>query len=253
MIGRQGRRAEAARALGFRSAGRTHEGRVRRLNEDSLLEAPQLGLWAVADGMGGHAAGEVASRRVVEALATLPAPASGFGFVRDAGEALKRANAELIAFAAGRGADVVGSTVVVLLAVDGHWACLWAGDSRGYLFRDGRLSRLTRDHSLVQELVDKGALTPAEARASRRGNVITRAVGVDPVLELEMAQGPTQAGDLFLLCSDGLTGVLEDREIETLLARTPSLEACAERLVEAALERSAPDNVTAVLVRAEPA
>ena len=249
MTGRPARRAEGALAL--RSAGRTHEGRVRRLNEDSLLEAPQLGLWAVADGMGGHEAGEVASRRVVDALAALPAPASGFGFVRDVSEALQRANAELIEYAAGRHTDVVGSTVVVLLAVDGHWACLWAGDSRGYLFRDGRLARLTRDHSLVQELVDKGALTPAEAHASRRANVITRAVGVDAALDLEMAQGPIRLGDTFLLCSDGLTGVLDDGEIEGLLARVPDPQACAGRLVEAALDRGAPDNVTAVLVRAE--
>lgn len=251
MIRRLASRAEAARALRLHSAGRTHEGCVRRLNEDSFIEAPQLGLWAVADGMGGHEAGEVASRKVVEALAALPAPASGFGFVRDVSEALQSANGELIAFAAERYADVVGSTVVALLAVDGHYACLWAGDSRGYLFRGGALSRLTRDHSLVQELVDKGALTPDEARTSRRGNVITRAVGVDAALELEMAQGPMRLGDVFLLCSDGLTGVLEDGEIAALLARVADLETCAERLVEAALERGAPDNVTAVLVRAE--
>ncbi|MFC3077378.1 PP2C family protein-serine/threonine phosphatase [Phenylobacterium terrae] len=251
MIRRLASRAEAARALLLSSAGRTHEGCVRRLNEDAFIEAPHLGLWAVADGMGGHEAGEVASGRVVDALAALPAPASGFGFVRDVSEALQAANAELIAYAAGRHTDVVGSTVVALLAVDGHYACLWAGDSRGYLWREGALCPLTRDHSLVQELVDSGALTPAEARTSRRGNVITRAVGVDPVLELAMAQGPMALGDVFLLCSDGLTGVLEDGEIADLLATAPGLDAAAEGLVAAALERGAPDNVTVVLVRAE--
>src|SRR5690606_26038135 len=130
LSGRPASRAEPPGAFVFRSAGRTHEGRVRRLNEDGFVESSRLGLWAVADGMGGHAAGEVASRKVVESLAALPAPASGFGFVRDVTEALKAANAELIAYAADRGADAVGSTVVVLLAVDGHYACLWAGDSR---------------------------------------------------------------------------------------------------------------------------
>lgn len=250
MSGRPANRAEPPGAFVFRSAGRTHEGRVRRLNEDGFIESSRLGLWAVADGMGGHAAGEVASRKVVESLAALPAPASGFGFVRDVTEALKAANAELIAYAADRGADAVGSTVVVLLAVDGHYACLWAGDSRGYLFRDGALSPLTRDHSLVQALVDSGALTPSEAKSSRRGNVITKAVGVDPALELDMVQGPLRDGDLFLLCSDGLTGVLDEAEIAALLA-PPDPDACAERLVAAALSRGAPDNVTVVLVRAE--
>lgn len=251
MIGRWASRAEAARGLVFHSAARTHEGCVRRLNEDSFIAAPQAGLWAVADGMGGHEAGEVASRKVVEALAALPAPASGYGFARDVSDALQAVNADLLDYATDRRTDVVGSTVVVLLAVDGHWACLWAGDSRAYLWRKDVLAPVTRDHSLVQALVDSGALTPAEARSSRRANVITRAVGVDAALELEMRQGPLQPGDVFLLCSDGLSGVLDEGEIAAMLARSGDVDDGAQRLVAAALARGAPDNVTVVLVRAE--
>ncbi|HEY9217385.1 MAG TPA: protein phosphatase 2C domain-containing protein [Phenylobacterium sp.] len=226
---------------------------MRKLNEDSFLARPQLGLWAVADGMGGHEAGEVASRVVVEALDGVPQQASGFAFVREVSGALQDANRRLIEFAAARSADVVGSTVVALLAFEGHYACLWAGDSRAYRFAGGQLAPLTNDHSLIQQLIDSGALTRAEAKRSRRGHVITRAVGVDPTLDLEMRQGPLAAGDTFLLCSDGLTGVLEDADIADVLATAPDLETCAERLLALSLSRGAPDNVTVVLVHAESA
>jgi protein phosphatase len=140
---------------------------------------------------------------------------------------------------------------VALLVHEAHYACVWAGDSRGYLYRRGALTPLTRDHSLVQELVDSGAMTAAEARRSNRRNVITRAVGIDAVLELDMRQDPLEPGDLFLLCSDGLTGVLEDDEIAAAFAQASDLGACADGLIEQSLRRGAPDNVTLVLVRAE--
>lgn len=221
---------------------------MRPLNEDSFLDLPEVGLWAVADGMGGHDCGEVASRMVVEALGALPPPASGYAFVREASEALQRANRSLLAFAAERSADVVGSTVVTLLAFDGHYACLWAGDSRAYLRRRGELCQLTRDHSLVQELIDSGALSQAEARRSRRGHVITRAVGVEPTLDLEMRQGTLAESDTFLLCSDGLNAVLEDADIDEVLAGARGLADAADRLVDLSLARGAPDNVTVLLV-----
>jgi serine/threonine protein phosphatase PrpC len=235
--------------LRFVTAARTHVGRVRRLNEDSHLCRPELGLWAVADGMGGHAQGDRASRLITDRLAALAAPPDAPGLLRAVEQTLQDCNGELQRAA---DLDVCGSTVVVLLAHGLHFAALWAGDSRLYRRRGGRLEQLTRDHSLVQEMVDRGRLTPEAARFHPLRNRITRAVGVDPVLELEALQDGLALGDLFLLCTDGLTSELEDDEIEALLA-TPDLEAAADALLAETLARGARDNVTLVLVRVETA
>jgi serine/threonine protein phosphatase PrpC len=237
-------------AFKFLSVGRTHAGCVRSLNEDALLNRADIGLWAVADGMGGHEGGEVASAAVVEALGGISNFSSAYAFRDAVAEALNATNAQLLALAAERG--TMGATVVTLLAHENHYACLWAGDSRAYFYRNGALKRLTRDHSLVQEMVDAGALSEERARAHPRANVITRAVGARENLDLESAFGNLQGGDRFLLCSDGLTGVVTDREIAEAMIRAP-LEAAAERLLETALARGAPDNVTLVLIAAEPA
>ncbi|HET6470116.1 MAG TPA: protein phosphatase 2C domain-containing protein [Geminicoccaceae bacterium] len=231
--------------LGFVTAARTHVGRVRRLNEDSHLCRPELGLWAVADGMGGHAHGDRASRLITDKLAAMPAPVDAPGLLRAVERELQDCNVELRR-TAGRH-DVSGSTVVVLLAHGPHFAALWAGDSRLYRLRGGRLQQLTRDHSLVQELVEQGRIGPEEARFHPLRNRITRAVGVDAALELEALQGSLAAGDLFLLCTDGLTGELEDDEIAARLGSNPP-EAAAEALLAEALTRGARDNVTLVLV-----
>ena len=140
--------------------------------------------------------------------------------------------------------------MVTLLVHEDHYACLWAGDSRAYLRRGGRLARITQDHSLVQEMVDAGTLTPEQSRTHRRANVITRAVGVSRSLTLDMLHAAVEPGDVFLLCSDGLTGVVEDIEIEAVL-RTGELEPAAEALMHLALERGARDNVTLVLIGAD--
>lgn len=238
--------------LVFESVARTHVGKVRRINEDNFCERLDVGLWAVADGMGGHQAGEVASGMIVETLAQIDDFSSGYAFLGDVRESIQRVNRTLIARAAVMApGSLIGSTVVVLLAFAGHYACLWAGDSRGYLLRGGRLEQITRDHSRVQELIDSGSLSRAEARHYARSNVITRAVGVTDRLALDTQQGPVQPGDLFLLCSDGLTGMVEDREIAALL-QNPLLEAAADSLIERTLEQGARDNVTVVLVRACP-
>jgi serine/threonine protein phosphatase PrpC len=232
------------------SVGRTHVGCVRSLNEDAVLNRADIGLWAVADGMGGHEGGEVASAAVVDALSGVSNFTTAYAFRDAAAQALIEANAKLVELSAERG--TMGSTVVTLLAHEGHYACLWAGDSRAYLYRAGALKRLTRDHSVVQEMIDAGAITEERARVHPRSNVITRAVGAREQLEVESVFGPIQAGDRFLLCSDGLTGVVTDREIAEHMIRAP-LEAAAERLIDQALARGAPDNVSLVLVAAEPA
>jgi serine/threonine protein phosphatase PrpC len=236
--------------LAFHSAGLTHVGQ-RALNEDSFLERTEVGLWAVADGMGGHESGEVASRLIVEALAAVTSFSSGYAFLDEVCASLMRVNGELIARAAALppGA-VIGSTAVVLLAFENHYACVWAGDSRAYLLRGGELMRITHDHSLVQELIDSGVIDPAEARTHHRGNVITRAVGAAPTLSLDMHNNAVEPGDRFLLCSDGLTGVVEDEEIARIIGQSP-LDAAADRLLATALERGARDNVTVLLVAAD--
>lgn len=235
-------------AFKFLSVGRTHVGCVRTLNEDALLNRSDIGLWAVADGMGGHEGGEVASAAVVEALGDVSNFSTAYAFRDAAAQALTDTNTRLIELAADHG--TMGSTVVALLAHEGHYACLWAGDSRVYLYRQGALKRLTHDHSLVQEMVDSGAISEDRARGHPRSNVITRAVGAREELELDGAFGPIHAGDRYLLCSDGLTGVVTDREIADAMVRAP-LEAAAERLLDQALARGAPDNVTLVMVAVE--
>lgn len=235
----------------FSCVARSHVGAVRRLNEDRVLARPEIGLWAVADGMGGHQAGDVASTAVVEALGQMGDADSGWALLTDAERRLQQVNGDLVARAAAFGPRArIGSTVVALLVYDGHYACLWAGDSRAYLLRDGQLRRLSRDHSVVQELVDAGVLAPGDAKGHRAANVITRAVGVDADLTLDLQHGEARPGDVFLLCSDGLTGLLDDAEIAARLG-VMSLDKAADDLLRLTLDRGAPDNVSLLIVRPE--
>jgi serine/threonine protein phosphatase PrpC len=235
--------------MGFEVVTRTHVGRKRTMNEDAVLSRPDLGLWAVADGMGGHDAGEVASALVVE---TLQSAAPGLGPEIQAPvlkTLLADANARLVAMAEAKGGGrTMGATVVALAADNEGYACLWAGDCRAYLARSGALHQLTRDHSLVQRLVDMGELTPAEARGHPNGNVVTRAVGADPALEVDAVAGEVAPGDAFLLASDGVTRVAEDEELLAAM-QAADLDAAAEVLVDLCLDRGAPDNLSFVIVR----
>ena len=235
--------------LTFESVARTHVGKVRKLNEDAFCDRGELGLWAVADGMGGHQAGDVASGLIVEALDRVDDVSSGYALLEDVRQSIQRVNRTLIARAAVMApGTLIGSTVVTLVVYADYYACLWAGDSRIYLLRNGRLEQVTRDHSRMQELIDSGSLSRLEARSYARSNVITRAVGVSDRLALDMQQGQLQVDDVFLLCSDGLTGALDDRAIAGILDK-PSLEAAADALIARTLEQGARDNVTVVLVR----
>lgn len=234
----------------YESTARTHVGCVRELNEDAYVDRPLIGLWAVADGMGGHHAGEVASGLIAESLNEVHLISSGYGFLDDVRSSLERVNNTLVARAGSlEPKAVIGSTVVAILAYGGHFACLWAGDSRAYLMRRGELRRVSRDHSMVQELIDAGNLSQEDARTYKRSNVITRAVGVYENFQTEMVQGVIEAGDVFLLCSDGLTGMVEDEEIARLLAEA-DLDLAADRMIQMCLDRGAKDNVTVVLIRA---
>ena len=206
-------------AFSWSSASRTHQGMVREYNQDACLELPGKGLWAVADGMGGHAVGDLASRMIVEALAEVSAGKSLERSVENAKGCLQRVNRALRKEAADRREALIGSTVVVLLAHRRRGVCLWAGDSRMYRYRDGSLEQLSRDHSQLEELVSSGLLSRAEAERHSSPNVITRAVGAEDSLKLEDRPFELRDGDLFLLCSDGLTNEVTDEEIARELMR----------------------------------
>jgi protein phosphatase/serine/threonine-protein phosphatase Stp1 len=238
-------RSGARAALPACSAA-THRGTVRAGNEDAMLDRASLGLWAVADGAGGHGAGEVASQAVVEALADIPNGLSAAEILAQLRLRLAAVHAGLQARSAAEGRSRPMATTVVLLVLRSeHFAALWVGDSRAYLFRNGVLARVTRDHSLVQDMVDSGSLSEEEAERHPQANVITRAVGADGPLELDKATGRAAAGDVFLLCSDGLFKAMDEPEIAARLLGGAS----AEALVEAAVAQGARDNVTAILVR----
>lgn len=225
----------------------TDAGTVRAGNEDAFVDLPARHLWAVADGAGGHDYGEVASSALKAAL-ELPVSATDpvlvvRTLVAGVHEALlRRAAAEV-----SNHAVTIASTLVVLLADGPHFACLWCGDSRAYLLRDGTLTQLTRDHSLVQELVDAGMLAAADMERHPSANVLTRAIGAPgPVPDIDKITGCAEPGDRFLLCSDGLFKALDAGAILTLL----TLERPAAALIAAALAAGARDNVTAVVVHA---
>lgn len=235
----------------YRSSAATHAGSVRTSNEDAYLDRPEAGLWAVADGAGGHRAGQAASLAVTDAVAAAiqggPRRQGLPQFAALLRRRVAEAHAALRAQAAAiHGADgVMAATLALLAAADGRYLCLWAGDARVYRLRAGNLVPLTRDHSLVQHLVDSGAILPTEAERHPKANVVLRAIGARHAPELDEASGTLQRGDRFLLCSDGLTRVLAHGALQASLARPGTRAAC---LIEAALARTASDNLTAVVV-----
>ena len=232
------------------SAGRSDTGKVRARNEDAFLDQPQQGLWVVADGMGGHQAGDLASRLIVESLAELPA---GLDFedrldaVRNSLHSINR-HLSLGLTLTGETQDLlVGSTVVALLAEGSQVACLWAGDSRCYLLRGRQLFQLSRDHSLLQELVAERGMSPAEAAQQPGAHALTRAVGAAEELQLDILELESLPGDVFLLCSDGLYQDL-DHDLLTAALLRPSPQLALQRLFELALAGPARDNLSAVVI-----
>ena len=226
--------------LSFRSAAATDVGRARTNNEDGFLERPDAGLWAVADGMGGHSHGEVASRMVCDALADFQLDGTFEEAVEATSRRLRDVNDHLLRQAkSSHPADRSGSTVVALLLRGVRSAVLWAGDSRVYRLRAGNLEQLSQDHSLA-------AITGPGAVES---SVITRAVGVQPDLDLDVHRDAVQADDRFLLCSDGLTRVVSEAQISTLMAAS-DLRAAVDGLIQATLDAGAPDNVTVLIAEA---
>jgi len=234
----------------FQSAARTHPGVVRPHNEDAVLQRGEAGIWAVSDGMGGHAAGDVASALVIDSLNEVPSNGSGFASPEAVRAALAWANGELHRRGSSVSPDQTMGATVTVLGVDArNFFCLWAGDSRLYRYRNRRLSQLTHDHRYIQALIDSGLIDEEEAAKHPRRSVITRAVGVDPDLKLDLCEGPIERGDLFLLVTDGVTGVCKDDEIADILSRH-DIEEAADMIVARCLQRGAPDNLSLVLVAA---
>lgn len=235
----------------WRSAGRTDPGKVRTRNEDAFLDCPEHGLWAVADGMGGHQAGDLASRLIVDSLRALP----GEGEYTQRLERLRgclhwinrRLNQQLTVTAQ-RPDTTMGSTVVALLLEHDRLACVWAGDSRCYLWRASRLYQLSRDHSLLELLIEQQQISKQQAAQHPRAHALTRAIGASEHLTLELLELNTQPGDVLLLCSDGLYQSLSSEALSQSLSLSTVDEALA-RLFECALRGAAQDNLTAVVVR----
>ncbi|MDV3455500.1 protein phosphatase 2C domain-containing protein [Sphingomonas sp. HF-S4] len=223
----------------FRSVSRSHVGRVRQVNEDRVLDRPDRGLWAVADGMGGHRGGDIAAELAIAALrgvADADSPVRGEAILA----ALESANGQILARSEAAG-GVIGSTIVALHVAEGEAQIFWAGDSRAYRARDGRWEQATRDHSLVQQLVDEGLIDREQARRHPQAHVITRALGVEGKVEVERVSFAVEPGDVLLLCSDGLSRSLGGNG-------TGADEQAAERLLTEALEKDGSDNITFVLV-----
>jgi protein phosphatase len=235
----------------FDTGAATHVGKLRDRNEDNFLVRPEIGLWTVADGMGGHSAGDLASATIVEELRTIEQPQSASELLALCEDRILKANARLREAANKRDGAVMGSTVAVLLAYDQHFACVWSGDSRVYIIRDGDIQQVSRDHTEVQELVTQGVLDAAQAKSWPRRNIVTHAIGVDDDPQLEMRSGVLEEDDIFVVCSDGLTAHIEDEEIRDCVAESFSQAAC-DRLIEMTLERGATDNVTVIVVRYRP-
>ncbi|WP_246624933.1 PP2C family protein-serine/threonine phosphatase [Oceanobacter mangrovi] len=215
---------------GIASSGQTHEGLVRSRNEDSILLVPESGLWAVADGMGGHEAGDYASQCVVTHLQQACKHHSGSQLVEYLPAAIQNANHELLEFARWQSAHgIVGTTFVALILEGEHYHCYWTGDSRCYLLRDNQLLMLTEDHA------DEGALT--------------HCVGVEPVAFTDYTNGYLYEGDRFFLCTDGINKVITDQQLENGLRQLhEDIDQINSRFVYDALRRGAPDNLSSIIV-----
>lgn len=237
------------RPIRWASCAATNVGTVRAVNEDAVLDKPELGLWAVADGMGGHEAGNVASQMIIEALGELDKPGVLNDFIDRIENRIIDVNERLLEYSEimldGR---VSGSTVVALVIYGYAGVCLWMGDSRLYQYRGNRLQQISHDHSQVSELLQAGAITVEEARHHPESNVITRAVGTNDVPYLDVDVFDVQLGDVFLLCSDGLYNALDEDSIAACL-ECAEPEQIVTQLIDSALAHGAADNVSVVAIK----
>ena len=237
-------------ALSWHAYGITNVGKVREYNEDSLLQRSEAGMWAVADGMGGHHAGDVASQMIVNTLDKVHEGQPLHRFIDDIENRLILVNEKLIKKADESYIPItIGSTVAIMVACGRFCVYLWAGDSRLYRQREGELRQLTTDHSQVQHYIELGLINAEDATKHPHRNIITRAVGATKKFFLDMDIQEMQKGDRYLLCSDGLTKHLADQELEDILQQGPAAtERICWELIELTLLRGASDNVTAIVI-----
>ncbi|RLJ98501.1 PP2C family protein-serine/threonine phosphatase [Ruegeria conchae] len=230
-----------------RYSARSHVGLKRKLNEDAVLALPEENLWLVADGMGGHEAGDYASRLVADMVAAIPPglpPSDRMVTLRDV---LRQAHAAIRTEAEARGGGTIGTTVACMMLANGHFVGLWAGDSRIYLLRNNQIQMLTTDHSVVADLVLAGQMSWDEAEQHPQSNAINRAVGVGDELELDKIRGEVQPGDRFLICSDGLSKYATFPMLEKALSEMP-IETVADQLIQIALDGGGADNISVIVV-----
>jgi serine/threonine-protein phosphatase Stp1 len=235
----------------WRSAARTNTGKVRTRNEDAFLDCPQQGLWVIADGMGGHQGGDIASQLIVASLAELPIQDDfdeRLTSIRQCLHWLNRRLGQELTVTSERRNSIMGSTVVALLMEGRRAACIWAGDSRCYLWRSKRLYQLSKDHSLQQQLIDEQRMSIEQAKAHPDAHALTRAIGAAEQLTLDVLELEVYPGDTFLLCSDGLYNELSRDALGNALSLTAP-HMVLERLFDGALRGSARDNLTAVVIR----
>lgn len=231
----------------YRYNAKTHVGYKRAVNEDAVLALPGQDVWVVSDGMGGHDAGDFASRLIADRIAMIPPGLEPTERLQALREAIQDSHRIILNEAEARGRGVIGATVAALMLANGHFVGLWAGDSRIYRLRDKRIELLTIDHSAVAELVLAGRMTWDEAESHPQSNAITRAVGVGDTLDLDKIRGELQHGDRFLICSDGLTKYATFDLLQEVLDREP-LETVSDRLIEIALQGGGADNITVIVV-----
>lgn len=240
------------RPINWKSVQYSHTGLVRKINEDAMLSLPEQKLWAVADGMGGYEAGNIASDMIISSLKKLKLGGSLNETVNRVEDSLIEVNNLILAYADilldGR---ILGSTVVTLIIKGRVGICMWAGDSRLYRYRNRQLEQLTRDHSYVANQVMQGQITAKEAGDHPDSNIITRAVGADSEIYIDINAFSVQLGDIFLLCSDGLYNKVSNNEIAKTLASL-SIKQAVNELVLKALDNGADDNVSVVLILGEP-
>ena len=238
----------SSKALAFSGAGMTHVGKVRPANEDAILTDPTGIFWAIADGMGGHGHGDAASEIVIDHLSEMPDIGDPEAQIDNL---LTSANSAILERAVALGAEQMGATVVVLKLVDSKGHIAWMGDCRGYLWHEGSLKQLTRDHTVVEELVRDGLLAPENVKEHASSNVVTRAVGANAVAEIDHTSFPIKVGDRIVLCSDGLTACLTHDAINELMHQASDPDTACRYLVAACLENGAPDNVSVIVVFVE--
>jgi protein phosphatase len=241
--------------LRFHHAILTDVGRVRQRNEDMADAAPKRGIYVLADGMGGHPAGNVASKTAVDALiAHLVAKGGTRDRPTKLRESVLMANRAVLQLAeTDPSMHGMGTTVCVVWLSQARAYLAHIGDSRIYVMRKGELHQVTRDHTVVRELIERGELAEGSIEAQRIGHILTQAVGLELSVEPDLGMMPPQLGDIFLMCSDGLSDTVPDAAMTEILKAHQDLDACAKALVDAALEAGGHDNVTVLLVRCDAA